>query len=123
MDSPVCAACGQPVVEASGSPAASPAPPLLSLFFQGRRWVFCGAACRLAFKRNAAALVESHPDRGLAPYPDAAPAPPRADRRSPFSKLLTVAALKARDRDPGPTAPSEPAGATEVSGPAQRGET
>lgn len=126
MDSPVCAACGQPVVEASGSPGQSPA---LFLFFRGKRWVFCAPACRLVFKRDAARLSEEHSQRGLAPYPDKAPVPPRADRRSPFAKLLTVAALKerpgARDQTgpTGLTGPAERDAPSEGPGPAERGET
>lgn len=124
MNSPVCAACGQPVVERAGSPAPSLAP---FLFFLGRRWVFCGQACRLVFKRAAARLAEAHPDRGLAPYPDQAVAPPRPERRSPFASLMTVKALKGRSGDESPGQNAEAAEAAEPvvvpQGPSEQGET
>jgi len=80
MDSPVCAACGQPVADAAASPA-------LSLFFRGRRWMFCGTPCRLDFKRDPAHFYDTHPERGLAPEGAAAPVP-RVSRVSPFAGLL-----------------------------------
>lgn len=122
MDVPVCAACGQPVVERAGSPA-------LFLFYRGRRWVFCGAPCRLVFKRNAERLAEANPDRGLAPYPDQLALPPRPERKSPFANLMTVKALKGPtgDENPGQNAEApelvESPGAVVLPGPSEQGET
>lgn len=123
MDSPSCAVCGQPIVSASGSPTP---PPPLSSFFRGRRWVFCGAPCRLVFKRDAARVAEAHPDRGLAPYPDAVPVPPRPDRQSPFAGLLkagsaTGAANTRAEAAEGERAPDNARG--EPAGPRDHGET
>lgn len=129
MSSPVCAVCGQPVVERAGSPAPSQAP---FLFFLGRRWVFCGPACRMVFKRDAARVAKAHPDRGLAPYPDQVVAPPRPERRSPFANLLTVRAPRgsAGDESPGRKTdaaevaePEVSPGAAAPQGPADQGET
>lgn len=129
MNSPVCAVCGQPVVERTGSPAPSLAP---FLFFLGRRWVFCGPVCRLAFKRDAVRVAEAHPDRGLVPYPDQVVAPPRPERKSPFANLMTVKALKGRtgNESPGPDAEAAEAAEAAVAaapvvslGPSEQGET
>lgn len=120
MSSPACAACGQPVVEASGSQAPSPAP---FLFFRGRRWVFCGPPCRLAFKRDAVSLSERHPDRGLAPYPDAAPMPPRPTRQSPFANLLKAGSAQTVANPDAAPQGAGAAGAHDGAEPSGRGET
>lgn len=113
MDSPSCAVCGQPIVRASGSPTPSPS---LSLFFLGRRWVFCGAACRLVFKRDAARVAREHPDRGLTPYPDAVPLPPRPDRQSPFAGLLKAGPASAAVETSARAGAAELAPATTLAG-------
>lgn len=120
MDSPVCAACGQPIVERAGSPAPAQG---LFLFFKGRRWVFCSPACRMDFKRDAARVVEAHPDRGLAPYPDQVLVPSRPERRSPFAGLLTVKALKGRAGDESPGKDAEAPELVVPPGPSEQGET
>ena len=51
------------------------------LLFQGKRWYFDGAACRLAFKREPERWAAARPDAGRAPE---SALPPRTRGPGPF---------------------------------------